>query len=295
MFKGCPFRTWLDNVEENVRELYHKDGAGRPPRSDPELRGICDVEDYRKPYHPSQLCRFRKRVGPERLGKIINSLIGKLVDARVIKGGIVACDATFIKAYSKRDPHDDSRGHSHSEAKVDRAGKTYQLGYKLQLAVDSESELQLALIAAPANENEKKHASKLIEKVVKATKGNLKVFVADAQYSSQKFRRDSLPWNKTGNTISNKSASKREGIPTVDKQFRTRGSFRLKACTSIDHRLKGPFSTLKQHLSREHQKVRDLNNIAAHVLLCIISMLLIALTAPKLEKAESIKSITCTA
>jgi hypothetical protein len=40
----------------------------------------------------------------------------------------VVCDATFIKAYSKRDPEDDSRGYSDPDARVGRAGKTYQLG-----------------------------------------------------------------------------------------------------------------------------------------------------------------------
>jgi len=84
----------LDDLEEVVWEPYHKDGLGRPPRnplgifkalivkrirnipsdrelyrrlwSSPKLREICDIEDYEKPYHPSQLTRFRQRVGPER-------------------------------------------------------------------------------------------------------------------------------------------------------------------------------------------------------------------------------------
>jgi len=28
---------------------------------------ICDIEEREKPYHPSQLTRFRSRVSPERL------------------------------------------------------------------------------------------------------------------------------------------------------------------------------------------------------------------------------------
>ena len=68
-------------------------------------------------------------------------------------------------------------------------GKTYELDYKLHLAVDSASELPLAFKVAPANENEKKHASRLLEKAVKAAYGKVKVFVADSQYSSQRLRR----------------------------------------------------------------------------------------------------------
>ena len=80
---------------------------------------------------------------------------GKAWDAGVIKGKIVICDATFIKAHSKQDPKDDSKG--------------YRLGYKLHLAVEADSDLSLAVIAAPANENEKKHAPKHIEKAIQAT------------------------------------------------------------------------------------------------------------------------------
>jgi transposase len=71
--------------------------------SDPELRRLCDIEDYEKPYHPSQLTRFRQRVGPERLELVMETIVRRLGDAGVVKGEIVACDATFIKAFSKRD------------------------------------------------------------------------------------------------------------------------------------------------------------------------------------------------
>jgi len=146
-------RLNLDDIEAVVWEPYHKDGAGRPPTNpmgifkalivkglrhipsdrelyrrlwnDPELRMICDIEDEEKPYHPSQLTRFRKRVGPERLERIMNGIIEELVEGGVIKGEIVVLDAAFIKAYSKRDPHDDSRGYSDPEARVGRSGKTY--------------------------------------------------------------------------------------------------------------------------------------------------------------------------
>jgi transposase len=137
----------LDDLEEFVWEPYRHSGAGRPPRnpmgvlkalivkrfrnipsdrqlyrrlwSDPELRELCDVEEHEKPYHPSQLTRFRQRVGPERLERIMETIVGRLRDAGVVKGEIVACDATFVKAYSKRDPKDDSRGYSDPDARVE--------------------------------------------------------------------------------------------------------------------------------------------------------------------------------
>jgi hypothetical protein len=48
--------------------------------------------------------------------------------------------------------------------------------------------LPLAVIAAPANENEKKHAPALFQKAMKATSQRMKTLVADSQYSSRKLR-----------------------------------------------------------------------------------------------------------
>jgi len=48
--------------------------------NDSELRELCDIEDEGRPYHPSQLTQFRKRVGPERLERIMNGIIEELVE-----------------------------------------------------------------------------------------------------------------------------------------------------------------------------------------------------------------------
>jgi transposase len=150
----CPHvvlsRLDLDNIEEVVGEAYHKEGAGRPPRKpmgifkaliikgvrqipsdrelyrrlwkDPDLREVCDVEEEQKPYHPSQLTRFRNRIGTERLKRIMANLLKELSKGGVVNGETVVMDATFVKAYSKRDPHQISRGASDPEARVGRNG-----------------------------------------------------------------------------------------------------------------------------------------------------------------------------
>ena len=128
----------LNDIEETISQPNHENGPGRPPRSPPgsfkalmvkrlrgipsdryphrrlwndeTLREICDIEDHEKPYHPSQLTRFRNRVGPERLEGIMNGLLEELAVGEVINGEILAMDATFIKAWSRRDPADDGRG-----------------------------------------------------------------------------------------------------------------------------------------------------------------------------------------
>ena len=92
--------------------------------------------------------------------------------------------------------------------------------------MDSASELPLAFTVAPANENEKKHAPKILEKAVEATHGKAKVFVADSQYSSQRLRRKMssrgvepvIPYPA-------KQRPKEAEFLRVDKRFRTHGPF----------------------------------------------------------------------
>ena len=97
----------LDDIEQTISEPYLKKGPGRPARkpmgifkalmvkqlrnipsdrelyrrlwNDENLRTICDIEEREKPYHPSQMTRFRDRVGPERLEEIMNKLVIELV------------------------------------------------------------------------------------------------------------------------------------------------------------------------------------------------------------------------
>jgi transposase len=311
----------LDDVEEFVCEPYRHSGAGRPPRnpmgilkalivkrfrsipsdrqlyrhlwSDPELRRLCDIEDYEKPYHPSQLTRFRQRIGPERLEAIMEYILARLRDAGAVKGEIVACDATFVKAYSKRDPEDDSRGYSDPDARVGKVEKTYELGYKIHIAIDATSELPLACIAAPANENEKKHASRLMEKALKAAGGKVRVLVADPQYSSRRVRtRTSNHGIKPVIPYPSNQKPMEEQFLRVDKLFRVHGPESLKRLYTFKASIERVISRLKEHLNLENHKVKGLRNILTHALLCIIAMLLVALTAIKLGKPEQIRAIT---
>ena len=205
----------LDHIEKTINQPYHQTGAGRPPRkplgifkalmikqlrhipsdrelyrrlwNDEALREICDIEEKEKPYHPSQLTRFRNKVGPEKLTDIMNSLVKELVESSIIKGETLALDATFIKAWSRRDPTDDSHGYSDPESRVGRDGKTYDLGYKDHVAVDVDSDMPVAVVVASANENEKKHTEELLEKAFRVVDG-FGVVVADSQYSSRRVR-----------------------------------------------------------------------------------------------------------
>jgi len=243
----------LDDVEGFVCEPYRHSGAGRPPRnpmgilkalvvkrfrsipsdrelyrrlwSDPELRELCDVEEHEKPYHPSQLTRFRQRVGPERLEAIMEYILARLRDAGVVKGEIVVCDAAFIKAYSKRNPNDDSRGYSDPNARVGRAEKGYRLGYKLHLAVDARPSIG----GYSCTSKRKREEACPKGKAIQATDRKVGVLVAVSQYSSRKLRRHicSHGMKPVIPYPSNQRPAEAEFL-RVDKRFKAHGSERLK-------------------------------------------------------------------
>ena len=311
----------LDNIEEVVSEAYHQEGAGRPPRKpigifkalivkrvkqipsdrelyrrlwyDQDLREICDIEAEQKPYHPSQMTRFRNRIGIEMLERIMNSLVDELLKGGLIIGKTIVMDATFIKAYSKRDPHENSRGGSDPQARVGRNGKTFELGYKLHVAVDAKTELPIAVIAASANDNEKKHAPALLEKALKATKGRVKLLVADSQYSSRNLRDQALARGvRAVIPFPTNQQRDQKGLLRVDKYLRTHGPIYEKRVYRLRSAVERVNSRLKEQLSLERHRVRGLGRITVHALLCMIAMLLNALAALRLNRVDKARSIT---
>ena len=72
--------------------------------------------------------RARKTPGFRGVGILLAEIIPsvelkELLIRGVINGETVALDTTFVKAYSRRDPHANSRGKSDSEARVGRTAQ----------------------------------------------------------------------------------------------------------------------------------------------------------------------------
>jgi Transposase DDE domain len=223
----------------------------------------------------------------------MNTLLDELIDNKVVKGKKVVFDATFIKAYSKRDIHDNSRGGSDPEARVGRNGKTYELGYKLHLAVDAKSELPLAVTVAPANDNEKKHSPELFKKALKATRRKMKLLVADSQYSCRSSReraadagvRVVIPYPAN-------QMRGRKGILRVDRFFRTHGPKRERRFYRLRSSVERVNSRLKEQLCLENHRVRSLLRVTVHSLFCLIAMLLNAVAAVRRGVSGKVRSLT---
>ena len=309
----------LHDTEQIISQPYHKTGPGKPPRSplgifkalivkqlrnipsdrelyrrlwnDEALRMICDIEEHEKPYHPSQLTRFRNRVGPERLECIMASLLEELVEGDIIKGETLALDATFIKAWSRRDPADDSHGLSDPESRVGRDGKTYDLGYKAHVAVDVDSDMPVAAVVASANENEKRHAEELLDKASLVVEG-FKNVVADSQYSSERVR-SCIVEHGAMPVIPYMSNQRCGGeVLRVDRFFRVSGPAEERRIYGLGRASVERVNSRLELVGLGDLKLRGLRNVMVHVVLCIIALLLVAVAALRLGRPWKARSVS---
>ena len=175
-----------------VCSSFHTNGPGRPPRNplgilktflvmrmkgvrslremtrlldvDQRLRKICLLKPGEAAYSRSVLSRFTRKVGEDNINKIIDEKVVELLKCNGAHEVDVVLDASFIKAWSTRDPIDNQTGYSDKEARVGRTGRSYALGYKIHLSIDSETMLPLSCLFASANQNEKRHSLTILER-----------------------------------------------------------------------------------------------------------------------------------
>ena len=303
-----------------MRGCFHASGPGRPPRNphglfrtfivmkmkgvrslremtrlldvDPRLRKLCLIKKRETAYPRSVLSRFSRRVGEDKLNKIIEEKVIKLLKQNNAKEVDVVFDASFIKAWSTRDPLDNQKGYSDMEARVGRAGKTFSLGYKLHLSIDSKTMLPLTCTFASANQNEKKHSLSMLEKTkltLKQSATRLRRVIADSQYSSRKIREAVAQ-----TVIPYPSNQKRgvKGILRVDKRFRTYGPDELKKEYHKRPSVEAVYSFLKTQYSMATNKVRGLKNVACYALYSILCLILNREAAQNIRRPDKAVSPT---
>jgi len=235
------------------------------------------------------LSRFRSRVGPERLMRIVDDAVETLVEKRRIKAETLAMDSTFIKACSRRSL-DNRTGYSDPESRVGRAVKTRDLGYRLHLAVDCRSELPVAMTVASANENEKKHSIKLFEKASCHVKP--KRLVADPQYSSQSLR--DVAFKQGTVPVIPYPRNQQKGVKSIlriDRKFMSHGPQELRRAYRKRVAVERVFSRLKNLAGLTQHNLRGLAKITFHAQLCLLVMLFTAQAAINTHKPSKARSI----
>src|SRR4030043_1645125 len=149
-----PLGIFKAHIVKRVKHIPSDRMLVRQMWKDSRLKKVCDIEANQPPHGIAVLSRFRSKVGPERLSRIVDQTVEVLVKKGRIKGEGIALDSTFIKAYSRRNL-DNRTGYSDPESRIGRAVKAKDLGYRLHLAVDVKRELPIVMIVVSAKENEK--------------------------------------------------------------------------------------------------------------------------------------------
>jgi hypothetical protein len=260
--------------------------------ADPRLRKLCLIKEKEAGYPRSVLSRFTRKVGEDKLNKIIDEKVVKLLKNNQAKEVDVVLDASFIKAWSTRHPTDNKKGYSDPEARVGRTGRTFALGYKLHLSIDSERLLPLTCVFASANQNEKKHSLTILEKtkqILTESGTKLRRVIADSQYSDWKIRR------AIAETVIPYPANQKRGVENllrVDKKFRTYGPEELKREYHKRPSIEAVNSFLKIQYSMAMNKVRGLKNVAFYALYSILCLVLNREAAENLGRPDKAVSPT---
>ena len=259
--------------------------------TDQRLRKLCLIRAGEAAYPRSVLSRFTRKVGEDNLNKIIDEKVIKLLKNNQAKEVDVVLDASFIKAWSTRDPTNNQIGYSDAEARVGRTGRTFALGYKLHLSIDSETMLPLACTFASANQNEKKHSLTILDKakqVLKNSGAKLRSVIADSQYSDTKIR-------MAAEAVIPYPANQRKGVEDVlrvDKKFRTYGPEGQKNEYHKRPPIEAVNSFLKTQYSMAINKVRGLGNVAAYALFSILCLVLNREAAENIGRVDKAVSPT---
>ena len=161
-------------------------------------------------------------------------------------------------------------------------------------AADADSDLPVAFIVAPANENEKRHAPDLLDKTVEATKGRVRRLVADPQYSSRRFREKAARCGVEAIIPYPRNQRRGEEVLRVDRRFRAHGpEGEVRVYGSARSSIERVSSRLEDLVCLNGHRLRGLRNVTVHTVLCVIAVMLMAVAALRLgvpEKARCIAS-----
>jgi hypothetical protein len=274
-----------------MKEIRSLRELSRTLNVDQRLRKLCLIEEGERGYPRSVLSRFTRRVGAERLRRIIDEKVIMLLRRSGVKEVDAVLDASFIKAWSIRHPLDNRTGFSDPDAMVGRHGRGYDLGYKLHISVDHRSILPLASVLAPANDNEKRHGPTLVEKtkmVLQRAGARLRSIIGDSQYSSGRMRE--LVDEAVIPFMSNQR--KGEDVLRVDRKFRTHGPEEERAKYHMRPAVEAAYAFLKTQYGMKVNKVRGLGKVAVYALYSVLCHVLTREAAENMGRPDKAVSPT---
>lgn len=304
----------------------HEDGPGRPVEFDPEwdlralmlrqLEQIRYVKDLVKRLNRNRYLRracgykgkapteahfsqMRKRVGnagfkgiESHLRKEANRLRFQypLLAAALIQA---ACfDGTDLKAWSSRDPHDNTKGLGDPEARLGRGPEGFYLGYRSLLLVDMEG-FPLGHVEAPANVNEKELVKPLLDEAL-GEDFEVELVAGDSQLESQNVFK-TLEERRISHIIPWRRLKGRENPPevlTVKDRISVEGpEHKCVIYGRLRASVEGFVSTLKNHLGYDNFTWKGLENVSIHTSLAFSVAYAVTIAAIKIGRPDKARSV----
>jgi hypothetical protein len=257
--------------------------------ADQRIRRLCLIKKDEGGYPRSVLSRFTHRVGAETLRLIIEEKVVMLLRRSGVKEVDAVLDASFIKAWSIRDPEFNRVGFSDPDARVGRNGRGFDLGYKLHTSVEPKRILPLACLMAPANQNEKRHAPSLVEatkNMLRRVDARLRCLIGDSQYSSAKVR------SLVDCAVIPYTSSQRGDGLRVDRMFRAHGPVEMVAEYRKRPAVEALFAYVKNWYGLTVVKVRGLPSVSVYALLSLLCIVLNREAAESLGRPDKALSPT---
>ena len=224
----------------------------------------------------STFSNFKKRLGVELFEEIFSLLVKQCRDLGIIKGHDISIDSTDQKAYCnprKRMSDSDARiGHSTT--------KKWIFGYKAHIAVDTDSELPIAVKTFPANVHDKKGFFPVFGIVLQNFAIRIRNVICDCAYHATEILNFLRKHNWNPVIAVNGRGRYRSELPKDEEIYNKR---------SASERVN---SRLKECLRLDDLKVRGLQKVAIHNILCCMAQIALAIgaTIAKLGNYREIRS-----
>ena len=147
------------------------------------------------------------------------------------------------------------------------------------------------MVGASANENEKRHAEELLGKASLVVDG-FKAVVADSQYSSEKVRGCILEHGAEPVIPYMSNQRRGEEVLRVDRCFRVSGSEVERRLYEVGRAAVERVNSRLDLVGLGCLKLRGLRSVMVHVLLCAVTVLLVAVAAVRLGRPWKARSLS---
>lgn len=265
----------------------------REVKASSEYREFCLIQEWGKVYSRSRMSDFIDRIKKHAEEIFYHKVVQLLKRIRAER--IVACmDASFHKAYSKRDPKKPNIGYSDRDARVGKTKHGMMLGYK-DHAVCIPQGLVIAMECASANENEDRRFPSLWMKVKdiasRAGKG-VKRLLADTAYSSDAIRMALAMKGVEGIIPYPSNQHKGEkGLLREDDEFKTHGPYHQRVKYRKRIEMEHVWSRLDE-MERDHVYIRGIEKVHAQDLMKAFLLNLVWEAAHNMGIACKARSVT---